>query len=199
MLTLYHATNARSFNIKSLIYAMGIEDEVNIQEVTISRPDGSGGPDPQNPHPEGKVPALQSGDKILTEVGAIAIYLATLFPSDMAPALDSPEWGEFLTWVVWNQSVLEPVGFARVLEIEHPALTHNYRDMEAVNARLSKALENQDYLMGDKANAADFLIAPIFNFAPQLIPNDPKIQAWLKRVDNHPAILRALQEEQAPV
>ena len=55
MPTLYHAPNSRSTSILVLIEEMGIADQIDVIDVTVSRQDGSGGPDPRNPHPEKKV------------------------------------------------------------------------------------------------------------------------------------------------
>lgn len=67
MLTLYHAPDSRSDTIVTLVRLMGIGDKVDIVEVTIPRQDGSGGRDPKNPHPEGKVPYLvDGGDHVLS-------------------------------------------------------------------------------------------------------------------------------------
>ena len=43
-------------------------------------------------NPMGKVPALQHGDAVITETGAILAYLAELFPDkQLAPAIASPQ------------------------------------------------------------------------------------------------------------
>lgn len=84
MLTLFHAPQSRSSRIVTLIDEMGIADKVDTRIVTIPRRDGSGGRDPANPHPEGKVPALLHDGTLITESPAVIQYLTGLFPE---PAL----------------------------------------------------------------------------------------------------------------
>ena len=122
MLTLLHAPQSRSSAIVTLIDEMGIADKLEIRHVSIPRMDGTGARDPANPHPEGKAPALLHDGHLITERGAIMLHLTTLFPeSGLAPAVGSPEWGSYLTWLSWYQGVLEPV-----LIMEFAGLSHEY-------------------------------------------------------------------------
>ena len=58
MLTFFHSPHTRSTVVRAAIHAMGVSDRMETRLVTIPRVDGSGGRDPSNPHPEGKVPLL---------------------------------------------------------------------------------------------------------------------------------------------
>ena len=69
MLTFFHAPNSRSSAIATLIDEMGISDWIETRLVSIPRQDGSGGRDPMNPHPEGKVPVLVHDGQVITERG----------------------------------------------------------------------------------------------------------------------------------
>ena len=85
MLTLFHAPNSRSSAIAALIDEMGIADRIETRIVTIPRVDGTGGRDPANPHPEGKVPVLVHDGRVITERGAIILHLSCLlYTSDAA-------------------------------------------------------------------------------------------------------------------
>ena len=94
MLTLYHAPQTRSSRIVWLLEEL--EEPYELKVVGIPRMDGSGGRDPANPHPEGKVPALLHDGQVITERGAIILHLTSLFPdSGMAPKIGTPDWGVF--------------------------------------------------------------------------------------------------------
>jgi glutathione S-transferase len=56
MLTLFHAPFSRSSRLVWLLEELGADHEIHYCD--IARMDGSGGRDPANPHPDGKVPAL---------------------------------------------------------------------------------------------------------------------------------------------
>lgn len=90
MLTFFHAPQSRSSRIVTLIDEMGIQDQVQTTIVTIPRIDGSGGRDPANPHPEGKVPALIHDGTLITETAAVILYLTALFPSPAWPRSPAP-------------------------------------------------------------------------------------------------------------
>ena len=106
-----------------LIDEMGIRDKIEIKQVGIIFRDGSGQVDPASPHPEGKVPALIHDGTLITESGAILLYLTDLFPDvGLAPQPGNPRRGEYLTWLFWYQGVMEPVMLAEVMGIRHPAL-----------------------------------------------------------------------------
>ncbi|MCB1624027.1 MAG: glutathione S-transferase, partial [Pseudomonadales bacterium] len=60
-------------------------------------------------NPMGKVPAVLHGDALITEQGAITIYLADLFPeASITPALTDPLRGPYLRWLVFYGSCFEP-------------------------------------------------------------------------------------------
>ena len=72
MLTLYHSPQSRSDTVVHLVRMLGAD--ADIREVTIRRQDGSGAPDPDNPHPEKKVPYLVDGDFCIAQVAHILAW-----------------------------------------------------------------------------------------------------------------------------
>ncbi len=159
MLTLFHAPQSRSSRIVTLIDEMGITDKVGIQIVTIARRDGSGGRDPANPHPEGKAPALLHDGTLITESPAVIQYLTGLFPdTGLAPNSGDPKYGEYLTWLHWYGSVMEPVMIFAAGGIDHPSLHVTYRGLPEVTARIERALAKGPWLLGDRFSAADLLV-----------------------------------------
>lgn len=181
MLTLYHAPNSRSGTITDLIERMGVTDQVKIVEVTIPRQDGSGGRDPANPHPEGKVPYLTDGEDWVRERGAIILYLTDRFDSPLGRPVGHPQRGRYVSWLVWYQGVCEPVGVFAAAGLSHPFLDATFRDLPTALAQIAAALEGQDYLLGDQMSAADLLIAGMLGFFPQIIPEEGPIKAWVAR------------------
>ena len=191
MLTLIHAPNSRSTRILMLIDEMGIWDKIEIRQVDIVYRDGAGHTDAGNPHPEGKVPALIHDGTLITESGAIMLYLTALFPdAGLAPKPGNPRRGEYLTWLFWYQGVMEPVMMAEVLGIRHPGLVRTFRGMAEIAARLHKALEQGPWLCGDYS-AADMICASAFTFMPHLMPQDDLIKDWVARYQARPALATA--------
>jgi glutathione S-transferase len=188
MLTLFHSPESRSVTIMSLIEEMGIRDKINLRVVTIPRMDGSGGRDPSNPHPEGKVPALVHDGVVITERAAIILQLTTLFPdSGLAPKIGTPEWGAFAAWLAWYQGVLEPVVILEGAGITHPWLTAAIRDHKTAAERLRGALENGPWIMGETFSAVDILLHGPYAWFREATPDDPLIRDWVERCMARPA------------
>lgn len=198
MLTLFHSPQSRSSAIVTLIEEMGIQDWVEIREVTIPRMDGSGGRDPANPHPEGKVPALVHDGQVITERGAIILHLTTLFPdSGMAPAVGTPEWGVFAAWMAWYQGVLEPTFIMEATGLSHPWMTAAIRDHQTAVARMRAALERGPWLLGDTFSAADLLLHGPYVWFPDATPDDALIRDWIARCQARPAVAHVREADVA--
>jgi glutathione S-transferase len=182
MLTLFHSPQSRSSAIVTLIEEMGIQDWVEVREVTIPRMDGSGGRDPANPHPEGKVPALVHDGQVITERAAIILHLTSLFPdSGMAPKVGTPDWGVFAGWMAWYQGVLEPTFIMEAAGLSHPWMTAAIRDHKTAVARLRATLDKGPWLLGDTYSAADLLLHGPYVWFPDATPDDPVIHDWIAR------------------
>lgn len=199
MLTLYHAPLSRSGVIVALIHEMGIEDKINIQpvEVISNNGAGEGRADPNNPHPEKKVPVLDHDGVIITERAAIMAHLANLFPNRAAPEMGTPLGGKYLSWLIWYQDVMETVYFLEMIDVAHPAIAGNFRGTKEAAARLIAALETGPWLMGETFTGADLIAAPMFQFAPNLMPDDSKIQDWYARVMARPSMIFAKEYDES--
>lgn len=196
MLTLYHAPFSRSTSILALIEEMGIADRIDVQEVTVARPDGTGGPDPRNPHPEGKVPYLTNGADHVRERGAIIAYLTDIFPeAGLGRPVGHSQRGAFLSWLFYYQGIMEPVLVLDRAKVEHPVVHATFRGLDAVLARLSEALDGRPYLLGECFSAVDLLLSSPFQWLPDAMPEDPSVQAWIRRCADRPALKAVVERE----
>lgn len=196
MITFYHSPNSRSTSVLALLHALGALDKVTIRPVTIRRQDGSGGHDPANPHPEGKVPYLTMGDDWLRERGAIFTYLTEAFPeAGLAPLPGQPRRGQFLSWMAFYQGVVEPVLVGQIVGVNHPAWNATFRGPGEIAAALAAALDHQPYLLGAEWSAADLLLASPFLWFPAFTPEVPVIRDWVARCGAHPSVLWAKAED----
>ena len=194
MLTLFHAPRSRSSRFVWLLEE--IAEPYDIQYVSIRRGDGSGEPDPINPHPDKKVPALVHDNELVTESAAIALYLADAFPARVGPAVGEPGRGAFLTWLAFYAGVMEPAMTAKWRgQTETDPLAA--ADFASVETRLQTALEAGAYVLGQHFSAADVLVASMFHFSRELSPKGPVFDAYLARIAARPAYLRA-QAKDAP-
>ena len=196
MLTLYHSPNSRSTSVLQLIHEMGIADQIDLIEVTIQRQDGSGGRDPKNPHPEGKVPYLVDGEDWVRERAAIILYLTDRFPaSGLGRSVGDPQRGRYLSWLTWYQGVFEPVAIMGWAKVDHPAITASLRDYDTALQRLDEVLSQQPYLLGPDFSAADLLCSGPFAWFGDQLPATPAVTAWVARCQDRDAVRKTQAQD----
>jgi glutathione S-transferase len=187
---------SRSSGIVTLIDELGAD--VEIREVSIPRRDGSGEPDPANPHPEKKVPYLVDGAETVRERGAIMLYLTDTYPeAGLGPIEGEPGRGEYLSWLFYYQGVMEPVFILHWAGLSHPAIAASLRDMDTMLARLTEALKKGPWLLGEQYSAADLLCSSPFQWFSDLLPDNPEIRDWVARCADRPAARRTAERDAA--
>jgi glutathione S-transferase len=191
MLTLYHAPQSRSSRIVWLLEELGAPYEIRITD--IPRPDGTGAPDPANPHPDRKVPALLDDRALITESAAIVLYLTDKFPAaGIGPVVGDPLRGAYLTWLAYYAGVLEPVVTFEFAQLgNHPALQRTFRGRAETDARVLDALRAGPYVLGERFSGVDILVASVGQFVRTMLPADAVVDAYLARAVARPALARA--------
>ena len=144
MITLYHHPRTRSSRFIFLLEELGAPYEIH-RIAKLRRPDGTGGVDPENPHPHGKSPALKDGDTLVLESTAIALYLTDKFPQNgLGPVVGDPKRGAYVTWLAYYAGVMEPAWMSAYMKWEIPRGTAGWvktdEVMEFVNATSKRAL-----------------------------------------------------------
>jgi glutathione S-transferase len=159
----------------------------------IPRMDGSGAPDPRNPHPDKKVPALVHDGALITESIAIIQYLGDLHPeAKLAPPIGDKARGPYLTWLAYYAGVVEPVVTFHFAGLgDNPMLQRTFRDGDAVRRRIAAALDANPYLLGDRFTAADLLYASMGHWMRDSMPPGPRVDDYLQRCGSRPALARA--------
>lgn len=197
MLTLYHAPQTRSSRILTLLDELGALDDAKIETVSIPRQDGSGGRDPGNPHPEGKVPYLLHDGTGIRESNAIAQYLCELYPdAGLAPKPGTPERGAYLGWMAWYGNVMEPVMVLHILGIDDPRLAGAFRSFAEISQTLETALsDGRPYLLGKTWSVADLIVSSAFLWMPHLAPDVPVVRDWIARCAERPSITRTATQD----
>ena len=189
MLTLFHSPASRSTSVVQLVHELGITDKVRVEVVTIPRQDGTGAHDPKNPHPEGKVPYLVDGEDWVRERAAVILYLTDRFPeAGLGRPVGHPQRGQYLSWLVWYQGVLEPVTILNWAKLSHPAVTASLRDYDTAIQRLDEVLSKQPYLLGQEFSAADLLAAGPFAWFGDQMPATPAVKDWVERCLARPSV-----------
>jgi glutathione S-transferase len=189
MLTLYHSYWSRATRMLALVHELDIREKVNLVHVDLKRSDGSGAFDPRNPHPDHKVPTLEHDGVVITESTAIMIYLCDLFPeAGVGVALDDPDRGPYLSWLVYAVSVMEPVYNHAAAGLDHPILRASFRGVPEVEQRLIDTFaDGRDYLLGDRFTAADLMVQSPYAWMRDWAPKNDNVLAWVDRVAARPS------------
>jgi glutathione S-transferase len=189
MITFFHSPQSRSTRVLGLLMAMGRLDSVDLRVVSIPRVDGSGGRDPLNPHPDGKVPLLVEDGVAVWESAAIMLHLTDRFPeSNMGVPVGEPGRGRFVSWLTWYAGVVEPVLILDAAGISHLYIEASLRGVAEVRARLAAALAEGPWLMGERFTAADLLVSSPFLWFEGLDPGSEAARDWVARCAVHPRL-----------
>ena len=153
-------------------------------------------------NPLGKVPTIVHGDTVVTEAAAICCYLADAFPAaGLAPALDDPARGEYLRWLFFSPSTIEPAFLDRMLKREaEDSSLNSYRDWDTLMAMLLDVVgKAEPWILGKNFTTVDVVmgsairIGRMFDF----LPESPVFDDYIRRIDARPAYLR-MQKIDAP-
>jgi glutathione S-transferase len=148
-------------------------------------------------HPLGRVPVLESDDGVLFESAALCLHIADLHPeADLIPAVGTRERAEVYQWTLFAMTELE-TSMIRV------ALARRDADADATGAAekraakvfdvLGAAIDGKSYLVGDRFTIADIVVGGVCDSARKydLLPDAPKVLAYLEHLDKRPAKQRA--------
>ena len=201
MIRLHHVPQSRSMRSLWLLHELGIEFDCIVHpfDKSLRKPDYLA------LSPAGRVPALEIGDAVLFETGAITEYLCECFPD--AGLWRAPGDQERAEWLVW-------VHFAETISQHAAALTQQhlmlYDDamrspivMKLEAARIGKCyaaledrLEGRDYLLDGGFSAADISVGQAVYMARHFAKTDEftRVSEWIERLSARDAFQKSLPQ-----
>jgi glutathione S-transferase len=200
MLEFYHSPNTRSTGVRILLDELGVEYRLH----TLDMPAGEN----RQPaflavNPMGKVPAIVHDGALVTEQGAIYLYLADAFPAaGLAPAIGDPLRGPYVRWLAFYGSAFEPAVVDRAMQREPGRVSMSpYGDFDTMMGTVTAQLGAGPYLLGARFSAADVLWGMAMGWMTQfkLVPEHADITAYVARLWARPSVarVRALDGELA--
>lgn len=154
-------------------------------------------------NPLGKVPAVHVGDTLVTEQGAIYLYLADLFPeAGLAPAVTDPDRGAYVRWLFIYGSCFEPAVVDHYLKREPASMNETpYASYESLIDMLEESLKKGPYLLGERFTAADLLWGVALSWTTMfgLVETRPAFQAYMDRINGRASIQKVSAEDVAMV
>jgi len=189
-LVLYRAPATRSISALWLLEELGVP--YRMETVKMQSPDYVA------LNPRGWVPMIVDGGAKVTETPAICLYLADRYGyGSLAPKLEEPARGPYMSWTVWATSVLEPASALDGHEIppkRRGAWHFGFGPLERELEILGEALEaGGGWLLGERFSAADVMVGSVVSmrlFTGEL-PSLPWLTAYGARCRDRPAFQRA--------
>ena len=190
--TLFHLPNTRSTGVLILLDALGADYRLHVLDRGREEHHA---PEYLAINPMGKVPAIRHGDAVVTEQVAIYVYLADLYPeAGLAPPIGDPLRGPYLRWTAFYGSCFEPAVVDRSQKrAPAPRGTSPYADFDTMLGAVTQQLGRGDYMLGSRLYALDLLWGTALTWMTgfKLVPMLPVIEAYIARVNAHPAVARA--------
>lgn len=198
MITLYGAKASGSVAVEATLTLLGISYRLVEAETWVAA-EARERVAPVNPMRQVPTLVLPSGE-VMTESAAILIDLADRHPSSgLAPAIDAPERGQFLRWMVHVSSAIYALHWIKPDPARigaPPAL----RDavVDAVHNRIESCWRTMDaqlspgrYLLGDRLTVLDLYVTVVSRFGPwrrRFYAVAPKMAEVMRRVDADPRL-----------
>jgi glutathione S-transferase len=189
-LVLYRAPATRSISALWLLEELGVP--YRMETVKMQSPDYVA------VNPRGWVPMIVDGETKVTETPAICLYLADRYGyGSLAPKLEEPARGPYMSWTVWATAVLEPASALDGHDIppkQRGAWHFGFGPLDRELEVLGEALEaGGGWLLGERFSAADVMVGSVVSmrlYSTEL-PSLPWLTAYAARCRDRPAFQRA--------
>lgn len=197
---LYHCPGSRSARIVWLLEELGLDYDLEVMPLgaKVMRE-----PEYLAKHPAGRVPALEDGETVLFESGAIVQYLLARYGGGrMVPPDDSPAFPIYLQWLHYAEGMIMPQINVIVVETKFlPPEKQNPVNLARAQKLLGRMLAivdqhmaGRDYLAGD-FSGADVMTGHACVVSARLgavVDDFANLQAYTERLLARPALTKAL-------
>ena len=195
---LFWAPQTRSQRAIWMLEEAGVDYELELVDIAGENREDT--PEFRAASPMGKVPALIDGDVAMSESAAICIYVADRYNmGTLAPALDDPQRGKYLYWMLYTPAVVEPAMSEKFNQVETNRYRSGWGDFDLMIETWDDALEGCDWILGEQFTAADVMLgsSAIFLSMFNMLPETRNIGAYGQRCLARAANQRALEKSEA--
>jgi glutathione S-transferase len=151
-------------------------------------------------NPNGQVPVLEDGGRVLPESNAILVHLATRAQCGLWPR-DPYDQAQVMRWFGWEMDRFTRAGGELYFQYavrprfglgpaEPDAVAGAIRDFRAAATILDAHLADRAWLLGDAMSVADFAVAGVLPYAEDAripVRHFPHVTRWHARLNELPA------------
>ena len=196
---IYYAPNTRAVRIVWLFEELGLPYDLERFKLGDA---AMRAPEYLKVHPMGRVPALQDGDVILFESGAIVQYvLAKYGKGRLVPDVSSSDFPTYLQWLHYAEGMIMPpvntiIVETLLLKPERRNQTNVDRAVKLLSQMLTavdSGLRGREFL-ADAFSGADIMTGHACIVATRLgadVSDKPNVAAYIERLLARPALQRA--------
>lgn len=185
---LFWAPQTRSSRAVWMLEEAGVEYE--LEHIDIRDGGRDANVDFRAASPMRKVPALIDHNVQMAESAAICLYIADRYcPGILAPAIDAPDRGRFLYWLMYTPAVVEPTMSEKLNKIQPNRIRNGWGDFKSMINTLSHGLGNNAWILGDQFTAADVMLGSSVHFLQlfDLLGDAPVLTDYVDRCRQRPA------------
>lgn len=148
-------------------------------------------------NPMGKLPTLEEGDVVVTEVAAICAYLADKYPEKkLAPEINSINRAIYYRYLFVAGNTIEPALSLASCNIEHPnPATAGWGDISRVILTIESMVPETDWALGQQFTAADVVFGGLLDSLVMFgsLVASQKVSAYIHRLRQRSAYKEAHQ------
>ena len=150
-------------------------------------------------HPLGKAPIVEIDDNVMVESAAIIEHLLDQYASDsLRPAKTDADYPVYLQWLHFAEgSAMLPVilnlFLGSIEDKSAPVFGYAQKEAELDFSYINQTLADSSYFCGEDFTAADIMMSTTLMLAQMqgIIASYPHIQAYLERIQQRPAFIKA--------
>lgn len=201
MYTLYHSPGACSLAVKAALILTGAEFKTQLIDLSKGEHLSE---EYKKIHPLSKVPALDTGEFILTEGMAMHLYLADQYPEAGLFPQSGRERAEAFRWMSYIYASVHPL-FGLFFYPDRFSSNPDSTKAKAKElvfshmAEVQKRLEKHDFLAGNSLSAADLYLTVQLHWALAIsgdfLETHNTLAAFVKRIYDHSSVGVLYQEE----
>ena len=197
MIVVHHLNESRSQRVLWLLEELGLPYEIRHYErdaKTRLAP-----PALKQVHPLGKSPVIEDQGETVMESGAIVDYLIRHYGHGrLSPPQPSRNFELYTQWLHYAEGsamlpLLLKLYVSRLGEAGAPLAPRIDSELANHLGYVDRCLEGRQWLVGDELSGADIQMSFVGEAARELRSGYPHMDAWIRRFQQRPAYLRAIE------